>query len=146
LMGNALTNFSLLRPAREANERRGWMGRSSGFRIILLAAPSQHLFGASGVSGHRKFEGGDPQRLSSPVTAARQRRILTGLPGTHPQPSRCLEGSSNYSGGRNSMQGFSPQKASVKLAVQKSISQCPQCRDTCSLRKASERFVPSSPA
>jgi hypothetical protein len=77
------------------------MGRSSGFRIILLAAPSQHLFGASGISGCRIFEGDSPQRLSSPVTAARQRRIFTGLPGTHPQPSRCLEGGFNYNSDGN---------------------------------------------
>ena len=93
------------------------MGRSSGSRIILLAAPSQHLFGASGVSGCRKFEVDSPQRLSSPVTAARQRRILTGLPGTHPQPSRCLEGDFNYSGIGNPMQGFCLRvpKISVKI-------------------------------
>jgi len=86
------------------------MGRSSGSRITLLATPSRRLFGASGVSGCHKFEGDSPQRLSSPVTAARQRRIFTGLPGTHPQPSRYLEGGFNYSGGGNSMQGFSPKK------------------------------------
>jgi hypothetical protein len=97
------------------------MGRSSGSRIILLAAPSQRLFGASGVSGCRKFEVDSPQRLSSPVTAARQRRTFTGLPGTHPQPSRCLEGGFNYSGAKDPMQGFKSKipKISAKSAVKR---------------------------
>ena len=103
------------------------MGRSSGSRIILLAAPSQRLFGTSGVSGHRKFEGGNPQRLSSPVTAARQRRILTGLPGTHPQPSRCLEGSFNYSSDRSRMQAFNSKilKTFGKLADKRGFGLMP---------------------
>ena len=72
------------------------------------------------------FEGDSPQRLSSPVTAARQRRIFTGLPGTHPQPSRCLEGGFNYNGSGNLTQDFSQNpKAVVKLACERALISVP---------------------
>ncbi|MFA0747625.1 hypothetical protein, partial [Fervidibacter sp.] len=68
-----------------------------------------------------QVEVGDAQRLSSPVTAARQRRTFTGLPATHPQPSRCLEGCFNYSGAKDPMQGFQSKipKISAKSAVKR---------------------------
>lgn len=90
-------NFSLLRPNRETNEQGRRMDQSSGFQIILLTAPSQRLFGTSGMSCRRRVEGNSTKRLSSLVTAARQRRTFTGLPVIHPQPSRCLVGRINYS-------------------------------------------------
>jgi len=100
------------------------MGRSSGFRIVLLAAPSQRRFGASGMSCCRKVEGGSTERLSSPVTAARQRRIFTGLPGTHPQPSRCLEGDFNYSQAESKTQEINfwlPTNADAKRKLARDI-------------------------
>lgn len=59
------------------------MGRSSGFRIILLAAPSQRLFGASGVSGCRNLEGGTLSgfRPQSPL------RDSAGLSPVFPAPT-----------------------------------------------------------
>ncbi len=49
--------------------------------------------------GLPQVEVSNPERLSSPVTAARQRRIFTGLPGTHPQPLSPTTGvvATNYS-------------------------------------------------
>lgn len=66
-------------PTREARYRSFLRtGRSSGLRIVLLAAPSQRIF--------RQWLLGRNDRVqrSSPLTAAGQRRICTGLPGTRP--------------------------------------------------------------
>lgn len=43
----------------------------------------EQLSCSSGMSHRRKVEGDDAKQLSSPVTAAGQRRIFTGLP-MHP--------------------------------------------------------------
>jgi hypothetical protein len=82
------------RPDREATDAEGgWVGlRASGssYSPRLPSAEERQWRVAS-----PQVEVGDAQRLSSPVTAARQRRTFTGLPATHPHQSvttRCCAG------------------------------------------------------